>query len=138
MSYFVLYDPETEDVLSMVDVSGMSVEDLRPLIPEGQAIAETDTWLEDTQPYRFSRGKVRLKLKAKRTAEEKRAAWFLFRQQRNAKLAATDFMVAEDYPLSQADRRALIAKRKASRDIPQKTTNPELAMQMLHTIWSDE
>ena len=69
---------------------------------------------------------------------EREMGMFEFRIARNTKLAQTDYLLASDYPLPAADRRALKAKRKASRDIPQKTTNPELAMQMLEAIWSDD
>lgn len=72
-----------------------------------------------------------------RRAKEREMAWFEFRRERNTRLARTDHLVNGDYPLSASDRRSLKAKRQASRDIPQRTTNPALAMQMLETIWSD-
>lgn len=63
--------------------------------------------------------------------------WFRFRQRRSQILSETDFKMVPDYPLPQSERRALAAKRKALRDIPQKTTNPRLAMQILETILKD-
>ena len=62
-------------------------------------------------------------------AVEERAAWLaspdteaerftLLRAAREAKLAATDYLVAPDYPLTEEERAAVIAWRQALRDLP--------------------
>lgn len=101
---------------------------------EGLAILHCDA---DPDQDRVEHGRVVPIGLQKRRATERHLDWMTFRRARAQKLAETDHMMMPDYPLSQADRRALKAKRKASRDIPQKTTNPHLALQMLETLWRE-
>ncbi|MBD5538392.1 MAG: hypothetical protein HDQ94_00095 [Desulfovibrio sp.] len=62
-------------------------------------------------------------------AAEEYAAWLadpateaerfaLLRAEREARLAATDYLVAPDYPLDEKDRTTVIACRQALRDLP--------------------
>ena len=62
-------------------------------------------------------------------AAEARAAWLespdteeerfaMLRSARDAKLAATDYLVVPDYPLSEEERAAVTAYRQVLRDLP--------------------
>lgn len=70
---------------------------------------------------------------------EDAALWFEFRQKRRQLLEASDKPVSvPDFPITREELRAVKTKRKASRDIPQKTTDPKIAMQMLEKLWENE
>ena len=56
------------------------------------------------------------------TAEKKA---ILIRQQRDALLSETDYLMMPDYPMSDADRDALRAYRQALRDIPEQPGFPD-------------
>ena len=49
----------------------------------------------------------------------------VIRQQRDALLSATDYMMMPDYPISDTDRDALRAYRQALRDIPEQPGFPD-------------
>lgn len=51
--------------------------------------------------------------------------WIGIRQARNADLAACDYAVMPDYPLSDAERAAVAAYRQALRDIPDQGNDPD-------------
>lgn len=51
--------------------------------------------------------------------------WAELRKSRNAALAACDFAIMPDYPLSDADRVAVAAYRQALRDIPDQGADPD-------------
>ncbi|HCF9853780.1 hypothetical protein FA541_27805 [Pseudomonas aeruginosa] len=51
--------------------------------------------------------------------------WQEIRQARNADLAACDYAVMPDYPLSDAERAAVAAYRQALRDIPDQGDDPD-------------
>lgn len=51
--------------------------------------------------------------------------WQDIRNARNADLAACDYAVMPDYPLSDADRAAVAAYRQALRDIPDQGNDPD-------------
>ena len=53
---------------------------------------------------------------------EKKAEWA--RQQRDALLSVTDYMMMSDYPISDTDRDALRAYRQALRDVPEQPDFP--------------
>ena len=46
------------------------------------------------------------------------------RQERDALISATDYMMMPDYPMSEADRDALRAYRQALRDVPEQPDFP--------------
>ena len=89
-------------------------------------------WREEDAPAQLAKGMITeaawLEIRAARAAEEY-AAWLadpeteaerfeLLRQARDAKLAATDYLVAPDYPLTDEQRAAVTADRQALRDLP--------------------
>ncbi|MBD5626216.1 MAG: hypothetical protein HDQ90_01730 [Desulfovibrio sp.] len=89
-------------------------------------------WREEDAEARLAEGLVSeaawQELCAQRAAEAY-AAWLvdpeteagrfeLLRRARDAKLAATDYLVAPDYPLAEEQRAAVIACRQALRDLP--------------------
>lgn len=51
--------------------------------------------------------------------------WDGIRKARTADLAACDYAVMPDYPLSEADRAAVAAYRQALRDIPDQGDDPD-------------
>ena len=51
--------------------------------------------------------------------------WIGIRKSRNADLAACDYAVMPDYPLSEEDRAAVASYRQALRDIPDQGNDPD-------------
>ncbi|MDE7371596.1 MAG: phage tail assembly chaperone [Desulfovibrio sp.] len=100
-----LYDPETgqgsvwreEDAEAKL-AEGLITEAAWTEICEARAAEEYAAWLvnPDTESERFE----------------------LLRQARDAKLAATDYLVAPDYPLTEEQRAAVISYRQSLRDLP--------------------
>lgn len=137
MANWIVYDTATGEIRSSNE-GGNARDRFWEAATDGRLSAiQTVDLIEDTWAWRVEHGKIVPQGLQERRRVEKMTAWFAFRRARNARLEATDYMLAPDYPLSREAQRALKAKRKASRDIPQKTTNPKLAMQMLQTIWSE-
>lgn len=76
---------------------------------------------------------------AEREAEEKTwadaaptRAWKKLREERNRKIAATDWTVATDTPLSDSDKAKWVTYRKALRDLPASESDPD------DITWPDE
>lgn len=46
------------------------------------------------------------------------------REARNGRIAATDFKLMDDYPLTEVERKALVAYRAALRDLPSQPGAP--------------
>ena len=64
------------------------------------------------------------KIPEKTEAEKLAEAEEQVRAQRNSLIAATDFLMASDYPISDEDRAAVAAYRQALRDVPQQEGFP--------------
>ncbi|MDE7370504.1 MAG: phage tail assembly chaperone [Desulfovibrio sp.] len=100
-----LYDPATgmgsvwreEDAEAKL-AEGFLTEAAWTEICEARAAEEYAAWLVDpeTEPERFE----------------------LLRQARDARLAATDYLVAPDYPLNEEQRAAVMVYRQSLRDLP--------------------
>ena len=100
-----LYDPETgqgsvwreEDAAAQLE-RGLITQEAWQEICAAKAAEERAAWLAspDTEAERFE----------------------MLRGARDAKLAATDYLVAPDYPLTGEQRAAVIAYRQALRDLP--------------------
>lgn len=80
------------------------------------------TLTDGSTEYRVSRGEdlswAVEKIPEKTEAEEQ------VRAQRDSLIAATDFLMASDYPISDEDRAAVAAYRQALRDVPQQEGFP--------------
>ena len=89
-------------------------------------------WLEKDVPAKLAEGLISeaaWRAICEAEAAEAHAAWLaspeteaerfeMLRRGRDAKLAATDYLVAPDYPLTDAERAAVTAYRQALRDLP--------------------
>lgn len=64
------------------------------------------------------------KIPEKTEAEKLAEAEEQVRAQRDSLIAATDFLMASDYPISDEDRAAVAAYRQALRDVPQQEGFP--------------
>ena len=76
---------------------------------------------------------------AEREAEEKTwadaaptRAWKKLREERDRKIAATDWTVGNDTPLSDSDKAKWVTYRKALRDLPASESDPD------DITWPDE
>lgn len=136
MKIYITYDLITGRIISRKRLArGHPLPKQGPLnLPgmEGLAILHCDACLKED---RVEHGKVVPKGKQQKLKEQNHQDWMAFRQLRHKMLSETDFMLTSDYPLTKAERNGIKAKRKASRDLPQKTKNPKKALQMLRTIW---
>lgn len=84
---------------------------------------------EGSEEYRVKRGEKDLswsveKIPAKTEAEKLAEAEEQVRAQRDSLIAATDFLMASDYPISDEDRAAVTVYRQALRDVPQQKGFP--------------
>lgn len=138
MTQYGIYRHSTGELISSVEAPAGQIP------PEGQW--EGDIWIIhgacDPNRHRVVRPRNSKKPKlAGKTRRQRRDAdfdrrWFDFRAARDLHLQATDKMLAEDFPISAGERERLKERRRASRDIPQTTEDPEEAMSLLNSIWS--
>lgn len=86
------------------------------------------TLAEGSTEYRVKRGEdlswTVEKIPEKTEAEKLAEAEEQVRAQRDSLIAATDFLMASDYPISDEDRAAVAAYRQALRDVPQQEGFP--------------
>lgn len=137
MAFWVIYEVESGDIRTVKE-SPLDQRRVYENYSNGALSAIiTPDLIEDTWRWRVEHGRLVPLGIQKRRAKERQILWFELRRERNIKLSQTDHMLVADYPLSASERRAIRTKRQASRDIPQSTSDPAIAMQMLREIWGD-
>jgi hypothetical protein len=117
---FARVDPETLEVILKYNTNGgpkWAPEDLECTIPF-DVLADTATRSED--------GTIQLLEDPVRVESKIQTAWTQLRTQRNAKLAATDWVALADAHLSQDSKSAWFAYRQKLRDLPEQVTDSML------------
>ena len=103
--------------LGMVDGIPAIPPDVGWYSPEGVIVAASNPPTDEPGKWVYDGG-IWLELTTEKKAE-------LIRQQRDALLSVTDYLMMPDYPISDTDRDALRAYRQALRDIPEQPSFPD-------------
>lgn len=138
---YTLYSIETGEIDSCVTCPE------RRLPPEGPLFEGSDLAVvhgeADPNEHRVHKGKIKPIYRRKKRDKERRAKVHLFRQRRTHLMGQWDYKFNVDYPLPTspseiAKREELIRKRRATREINIKNTDPDEALRLLDEIWSDQ
>lgn len=131
---YTIYDTGTGAVIQTGTVPETQYESMSQVVEEGQAIIPRRA---DFRTQRVNaKGAVIRRRKKDMLDEERAKKWGQFRLRRAAVLDRHQYQLSPSYPMDPIKRAKLNAMYEQSRDIPEKTNDPDEAMQMLDQIWS--